>query len=67
MEKEHEEINSCDRNVFYVGKGLGYTGVCVAQNSLNGMLKICICKIYVYVCKFHLKKRKTTTKPKTVV
>lgn len=38
--KGHEGISGIGGNVLYLDKGLGCTGVCIFQNSLNGTLEI---------------------------
>lgn len=38
----YEEALWGDGNVLYLDRSLVYTGVCIYQNSLNGILKICV-------------------------
>lgn len=44
MEMEWEEVFGTlqgNGNIVYLVKGLGYTGICICQNTLIGTLMIC--------------------------
>lgn len=49
--KGYEEIFQGDDNVPYLGRGLGYTSVCIYQNLANEFLRF----VPFVVCKFNFK------------
>ena len=55
--KGHKGTFWGDDNVLYLDRGLGYTGVCICQNSINVHLRC----VHFLVCKFYFKRKK---KPK---